>query len=143
LPADVAEPDRTWMSLAAYNLGMGHFNAARQIAQSLKRDTGAWLDIKDVLPLLSKPAFAARLKYGAARGGEAVITAENVRNYYEILSRFEEAYAAPLEPPKFKLPPLRLGARPKRPPANGEGAPDSPADGGQGLRPAPAESAAN
>lgn len=143
LPAEVAEPDRTWMSLAAYNLGMGHFNAARQIALSLKRDAGAWLDLKEVLPLLSKPAFAARLKFGPARGGEAVITAENVRNYYEILSRFEEAYVAPLEPLKFKLPPLRLGARPKRPPAGGEGAPDSQADGGQGLRPLPAESAAN
>jgi membrane-bound lytic murein transglycosylase F len=114
LPAEVPEPDRTWMAIAAYNLGMGHFRGARRIAQSLQRDLTAWLDIKEVLPLLSKPAFAARLKAGPARGGEAVTTAENVRNYYEILARFEAPYLAPLEPEKFKLPPLRLGARPQR-----------------------------
>lgn len=150
LPGDVPEPDRTWMTIAAYNLGMGHFNGARRIAQSLKRDITAWLDIKEVLPLLSKPAFAARLKAGPARGGEAVITAENVRNYYEILSRFEEPYIAPLEPEKFKLPALRLGPRPKRvvppedpalaapPPSDGQGLqlppPDTPATADQGVR---------
>ena len=110
LPAEVPEPDRSWMAVAAYNLGMGHFNGARQIAASLKRDVHAWLDIKEVLPLLSRPAYAARLKSGAARGGEAVTTAENVRTYYEILSRFEPPYLAPLEPEKFRLPAARLGA---------------------------------
>lgn len=134
LPGDVAEPDRSWMTLAAYNLGMGHFNGARQIAQGLQRDITSWLDIKEVLPLLSKPAFAARLKAGPARGGEAVITAENVRNYYEILSHFEAPYLAPLEPGKFKLPPLRLGARPKRPPPPSESLPEGGGDDGQGLR---------
>jgi len=145
LPREVPELDRSWMTVAAYNLGMGHFNGARQIAQSLKRDITAWLDIKEVLPLLSKPAFAARLKSGPARGGEAVITAENVRNYYEILSRFEAPYLAPLEPEKFRLPPLRLGARPKRAPVETvESSPDKAADGGQGLRlPTPEAASAN
>jgi len=142
LPAEVMEPDRSWMAIAAYNLGMGHFNGARQIAVSLKRDTKAWLDIKEVLPLLSKPAYAARLKSGPARGGEAVTTAENVRNYYEILSRFEAPYLAPLEPEKFKLPPLRLGARPKPMLRAAEPAPEQTSPGALGLQ-LPAHDAAN
>src|SRR5574338_511883 len=124
LPEDVPDPDRNWMAVAAYNLGMGHFNGARQIAASLKRDTRAWLDIKEVLPLLSRPAYAGRLKSGAARGGEAVTTAENVRTYYEILSRFEPPYLAPLEPARFKLPPARLRARPKPAPRVAEAPPE-------------------
>jgi membrane-bound lytic murein transglycosylase F len=32
LPPEVAEPDRTWLAMAAYNLGMGHLNGARFIA---------------------------------------------------------------------------------------------------------------
>ncbi|MBL8447393.1 MAG: membrane-bound lytic murein transglycosylase MltF [Zoogloeaceae bacterium] len=115
IPEDVPEPDRSWMAIAAYNLGMGHFNGARQIALSLKRDITAWLDIKEILPLLSKPSFAARLKSGPARGGEAVVTAENVRNYFQILSHYEAPYVPPLGATPIKLPPLRLGSRPKRP----------------------------
>lgn len=133
LPDEVAEPDRSWMALAAYNLGMGHFNGARQVARGLGKDASAWLDIKEVLPLLSKPAYASRLKSGPARGGEAVITAENVRSYFEILSRFEAPYQPPLEPPKFKLPALRLGPRPKPTPPPSEVAPEM-AEAGQGLR---------
>ncbi len=29
LPANVQQPDRLWLALAAYNLGMGHLNGAR------------------------------------------------------------------------------------------------------------------
>ena len=47
--------------------------------------------MKTVLPLLSRPNYQ-RLKSGKARGGEAVIMAENVRMYYDILSRYEAPY---------------------------------------------------
>jgi len=92
---------------------MDHFNGAHQIAASLKRDTRAWLGIKEVLPLLSYPTYAAHLKAGPAWGGETVTTVENLHTYYEIRSRFEPPYLAPLELEKFKLPPAFLGARPK------------------------------
>ncbi len=106
LPAEVPEPDRSWMAAAAYNLGMGHFNGARAIARSLGKDEHAWYDMKGVLPLLSRPQYAARLKSGPARGGEAVMMAENVRSYYDILLRLEPPHAAPLT-----VPGLRLGRR--------------------------------
>jgi len=92
LPATVREPDRTWLALAAYNLGMGHLNGARHIARTLKRDPDSWFDMKRVLPLLARPQYYQRLKSGRGRGGEAVILTENIRMYYDILRRFEAPY---------------------------------------------------
>ncbi|NMG44562.1 membrane-bound lytic murein transglycosylase MltF [Aromatoleum toluvorans] len=103
LPDDVPEPDRLWMAAAAYNLGMGHMNGARTIAQRMGKDNTSWLDMKAVLPLMSKPEYANRLKAGAARGGEAVIMAENIRNYHDILLRLERPYVPPLQPAGLKL----------------------------------------
>jgi len=92
LPDEIPEPDRTWLALAAYNLGMGHLNGARTFAKQMKRDANSWYDMKTVLPLMSRPEYYSRLKSGPARGGEAVIMVENVRNYYDILLRLEPAW---------------------------------------------------
>ena len=97
VPASARHPDRLWLALSAYNLGMGHFRGARSIAKSMKRDPDVWYDMKQVLPQLARPAIYARLKSGAARGGEAVIMVENIRSYYDILSRFEPAHASPYQ----------------------------------------------
>ncbi len=94
IPAGAKHPDRLWLALSAYNLGMGHFRGARSIARSMKRDPDVWYDMKQVLPQLARPAIYARLKSGAARGGEAVIMVENIRSYYDILSRLEPAHAS-------------------------------------------------
>jgi membrane-bound lytic murein transglycosylase F len=95
VPDSAKHPDRLWLALSAYNLGMGHFRGARSIAKSMKRDPDVWYDMKQVLPRLARPEVYARLKSGAARGGEAVIMVENIRSYYDILSRFEPAHASP------------------------------------------------
>lgn len=89
LPARIPEPDRTWMALAAYNIGMGHLEDARRLTQKLDKDPDAWRDVKDVLPLLAKSGYASSLRLGFARGGEARILTENVRIYYDIIKRFE------------------------------------------------------
>lgn len=96
LPEDAEEPDRTWLALAAYNLGMGHLNGARHFAVSMKRDPNSWYDMKKVLPLMSRPEYYERLKSGRARGGEAVVLVENVRTYYDILVRFDSPKRTPL-----------------------------------------------
>ncbi|KON82238.2 membrane-bound lytic murein transglycosylase MltF [Azoarcus sp. PA01] len=103
LPGGIAEPDRSWIAVAAYNLGMGHMNGARAIARGMGRDDTTWWDLKAVLPLLSRPEYAARLKSGPARGGEAVIMTENIRNFHGILARLEPPYTPPLQPPGLKL----------------------------------------
>lgn len=95
VPSEAPEPDRTWLAVAAYNLGMGHMNGARFIATLVKRDPNSWYEMKQVLPLLAKPEYYARLKSGAARGGEAVIMTENIRTYYDILRRYEKAAVSP------------------------------------------------
>jgi membrane-bound lytic murein transglycosylase F len=71
---------------------MGHMNGGRAIAESMGRDPNSWYEMKKVLPLLAKPEYYARLKSGRARGGEAVIMVENIRTFYDTLSRFEPAY---------------------------------------------------
>ena len=40
--------------------------------------------------------YAQRLQAGAARGGEAVAMVENIRNFYDILSRQERPYDSKL-----------------------------------------------
>lgn len=94
-PEEVRNPDRLWFALAAYNLGMGHLRGARTFAPGLKRDPYSWADMKQVLPLMARPEYYERLKSGRARGGEAVILVENVRNYYDVLSRFEPVWKPP------------------------------------------------
>ncbi|MBL8479780.1 MAG: transglycosylase SLT domain-containing protein, partial [Sterolibacteriaceae bacterium] len=95
VPATARHPDRLWLALSAYNLGMGHFRGARSIAKSMKRDPDVWYEMKQVLPQLARPEIYARLKSGAARGGEAVIMVENIRSYYDVLSRFEPPHDSP------------------------------------------------
>jgi membrane-bound lytic murein transglycosylase F len=106
----VPEPDRTWLAIAAYNLGMGHLQGGRQLAKGLKLDPDSWSDMKKMLPLLSRPEFAARLKSGAARGGEAVIMTENIRTYYQILSRIEPPQRAAYPTPRLNVTVVRQGA---------------------------------
>ena len=96
LPSTVREPDRLWLALAAYNLGMGHLNGARHIAKTRRADPDSWYEMKKVLPLLAQPQYYTRLKSGRGRGGEAVIMVENIRVYTDILNHHERAYR-PLE----------------------------------------------
>jgi membrane-bound lytic murein transglycosylase F len=92
LPARIAEPDRTWLALAAYNQGLGHLEDARALAARRKLDPDVWMDVRQALPLLARPDVYETLKHGFARGGEAVALTENVRTYYDILARFEPAH---------------------------------------------------
>ena len=112
IPESTPEPDRTWQAMAAYNIGPGHFNAARTIGRQRKADVDSWLVMKGVLPLLARPEIYERLKSGRARGGEAVILVENVRSFYDILSRQEAPYR-PLNIAKTETPAKAKGAKPK------------------------------
>lgn len=101
LPPEIKKPDRIWMALAAYNLGMGHMNGARAIAKGLRRDPSSWYEMKQVLPLLAREKYYSRLKSGRGRGGEAVIMVENIRTYFDILCRFETAARSGPVSPEF------------------------------------------
>ncbi len=92
LPQRIAEPDKTWLALAAYNQGLGHLEDARRIAQAKGMNPDSWADVKQTLPLLSRGGYRGVTKFGYARGGEAVIFVESIRNYYDILARLESDY---------------------------------------------------
>lgn len=87
LPGDVPDPDRMWMVSAAYNIGLGGILNARSLARQLGKNDASWAELKTVLPLLSNPRYASQFRTGPARGGEALIMAENIRNFYDILRR--------------------------------------------------------
>ena len=89
LPSRIREPDRTWLALAAYNLGVGHLEDARILAQGKGLSPDSWQDVKLALPGLVDPATYQRLKHGYARGYEAMQFVDNVRNYHDILSRVQ------------------------------------------------------
>lgn len=85
LPAEIEEPDRTWIALATYNLGYGHIIDIRKIVSSLGGSPNHWPDIRNRLPLLMQAKWHRRTKYGYARGREGVKYVGNIRSYYDIL----------------------------------------------------------
>ena len=91
LPLRIAEPDRTWLALAAFNVGIGHLEDARVLAQRQKLNPDLWSDVQKVLPLLAEPEYYITLKNGYARGGMPVAFVGRVRGYYDILLRTEAA----------------------------------------------------
>jgi membrane-bound lytic murein transglycosylase F len=85
IPARVPEPDRTWLALAAYNIGYGHLEDARVLAQTHGKDPDSWQDVREFLPLLAQERFYLQLKRGYARGWEAARFVDNVRSYLDVL----------------------------------------------------------
>ena len=82
----IAEPDRTWFALAAYNVGYGHLEDARILTEKGGKDPDKWLDVKEFLPLLQKKKYYKQTRYGYARGNEPVIYVQNIRRYYDVLN---------------------------------------------------------
>ena len=115
MPDRISEPDRTWLALAAYNIGYGHLEDARILAKKKKLNPDSWTDLKATLPLLAKSEYHGEIKHGYARGGETVIFVENVRTYYDILSQVREALPArillPRQPSLSRQLPKRRRAR--------------------------------
>ena len=92
LAARIQEPDKTWLALAAYNIGLGHIENARLLTQRAKKNPDMWPDVRRHLPLLAKPEVAAQFKLGSCRCNMPVEFVESVRAYYDVLLRMEPAY---------------------------------------------------
>lgn len=82
MPETIPEEDRIWYGLAAYNMGLGHLLDVRRLTRQLGGDPDNWLDVKKNLPLLAEKRHYVGLKYGYARGYEALQYVENIRRYY-------------------------------------------------------------
>jgi peptidoglycan lytic transglycosylase F len=99
LPERIPEPDRTWLALAAFNIGLGHLEDARVLAQRQKLNPDLWSDVRKALPLLALPEYHTDEKNGYARGGMPVAFVDRVRSYYDVLLAQEPALQ-----PRLRMP---------------------------------------
>ena len=78
------------MTLGAYNLGPGHIDDIIKLSMLDNKSLEDWDTLKIYLLKLNKKQFYKKMKYGYARGWEAVQYIENVKQYYDIISFLEE-----------------------------------------------------
>ncbi len=109
IPDHIPEPDRTWFTLAAYNVGSGHLQDARKLTNSFGYDADSWLNVMAYLPLLEDANYYKQLEFGKGRGSESVQYVQNIRRYYDILRwqfpRLDETPVMPQE--MLELPPAQ------------------------------------
>ena len=79
--------DRLLISLAAYNIGQGHIQDARQLAVNMDLDPDLWESLAKTLPLLGFRKYYKKSKYGYCRGTEPVLYIKQIMIYYDILKR--------------------------------------------------------
>ena len=108
IPERIPEPDRTWMAIAAYNVGFGHLEDARMITQRRGYDPDKWVYVKESLPLLRKKKWYQKTRYGYARGHEPVIYVQNIRNYYDLMLRITEKETSEPTPPASPEKPVTI-----------------------------------
>ena len=97
IPDTVDEPDRTWLALAAYNVGFNHIKDVRTIVEWQGGDPDSWIDISAALPLKAQRKWYSKLPYGYARGWEPVLYVNNIRAYYNILVWLTEQEEQPTD----------------------------------------------
>ncbi len=85
IPARIPEPDRTWLAVASYNVGYGHLEDARVLAQSRGKNPDSWMDVREQLPLLAQERWYTRAKRGYARGWEPVQYVDRVQRFLTLL----------------------------------------------------------
>ncbi|CAM3532798.1 lytic transglycosylase F [Rouxiella silvae] len=81
LPDTIADDDKIWFALAAYNMGYGHMLDARQLTAAQKGNPDSWVDVKQRLPMLNQKRYYSKTTYGYARGTQAFNYVENIRKY--------------------------------------------------------------
>ena len=90
IPERIPHPDRLWFALAAYNIGFGHLEDARILAESHGGNPDHWNDVREYLPLLSQKKWYEQTRHGYARGYEPVSFVRNIRRYYDVLVWLDE-----------------------------------------------------
>ncbi len=101
IPERVPEPDRTFMTLAAYNIGVGHLEDARVLAQRLNLNPDSWADIKKTFVMLNDATYYINAKHGYCSCGAPVIYTESIRSYYQIMEKHFPAYQPDIDPYKI------------------------------------------
>ena len=95
IPERIQEPDRTWLALAAYNVGYGHLDDARILTEKHGGHPDKWEDVRKNLPLLSRKQWYKFSRYGYARGIEPVRFVEKVRKYFNMIVQLTQPIQYP------------------------------------------------
>jgi membrane-bound lytic murein transglycosylase F len=111
IPARVAEPDRSWLALAAYNVGFGHLEDARILAQMQGKDPDSWADVRQFLPWLAQERWYRQARRGYARGWEPVRFVDQVRGFLAVLEWYGDAQTTGTAAPPGLFLPQREPAR--------------------------------
>ena len=85
LPNTINDYDKTWMTLAAYNIGYGHILDAIKVTELLGKDPNSWNDVMSILPLLSQEQYYSFTRFGYIPGQEVQNYVENIRVFYQTL----------------------------------------------------------
>ena len=80
------EITRTNLALASYNAGPNHINDILLLAKNNGDNIENWNVLKSYLYKLNQKKYYKKMKYGYARGWEAVQYVENVKQYYDIIT---------------------------------------------------------
>ena len=83
--------DAVALSLAAYNVGLGHLRDAQRLALNMNLNHRKWRDVRQALSLLENPIYYESSKYGYARGSETIEYVDRVMKQY---GRYKVIYPA-------------------------------------------------
>jgi len=94
IPGRIGEPDRTWMAIAAYNMGTGHLEDARVLTARQGGNPDLWVDVRARLTLLEEEFWYLQMKNGYARGWETQLMVDRVQQYLTLIEAAETQAAA-------------------------------------------------
>lgn len=114
IPERIQSADRTWMALAAYNVGMGHLEDARILTEAHGDDPDKWVDVKRYLPLLAKRKYHQHTTHGYARGWEPVAYVQRIRQFYNVLRWHDQQEQQRIAAAKSGLPYQPVAADPNQ-----------------------------
>ena len=92
------EPDRTYLALAAYNVGIGHLRDALKLTEAQGGNPQRWPDVRERLPMMMEPEIYRDLQFGYARGTETYNYVENIRAFHDLMVWLEQRPATQDQP---------------------------------------------
>ena len=96
--------DRMNIALAAYNVGIGHIEDARDLARGQGLDPNRWASLVKTLPMLRYRKYYRHTRYGYARGYQPIYYIRQIVVFYDILKRRDIQYGqVPLQYPWYGL----------------------------------------
>ena len=90
LPDSIPITDKTWMSLAAYNMGFKHVKDSRDLANKMGKNPNNWNDLNQILALHLKDSNQKNQTEKNQRAKEAIDYVSKIKLFYKTLVLIEE-----------------------------------------------------